>query len=478
MGAHASWLGWPPLVLAQITPDTTLGAESSVVTPDAIVGGDPADLIEGGALRGSNVFHSFIDFNVAESQRVYFANPNGIENIVSRVTGGNVSNIFGTLGVDGAANLFLLNPNGILFGPNAQLDVAGSFSASTGDRFSYLDGSEFSAVNPNDAPLVTVNITPGVQFGADAPDALILNQGNLVAGQDLTLQAGAVNSSGTLTANNGQVWVEAVAGDVSVQAIAADSANVVASNNVMLEESRLVTAGDLLIQADSTVRVRDSADNPVQVWADGDLTLQGNQGIDILALNHPERPFQSTGNLSLVSDGAVSGDAHFASGGGFSILDLAGNPGTFISLYDPIISAQTDVVFGNYIGTSLLVESTGSITAGDITINGPDTLIPISCGTDCVLLHTTPAVILRSGLATLAHAPSDPTDATTYTANAGYIDGGGAVSSVNGGAVQADLSGLSHGATGPNFQQQTPAPPHQASRSATSPLRIPPRTKA
>jgi filamentous hemagglutinin family protein len=307
MGAHASWLGWPPLVLAQITPDTTLGAESSVVTPDAIVGGDPADLIEGGALRGSNVFHSFIDFNVAESQRVYFANPNGIENIVSRVTGGNVSNIFGTLGVDGAANLFLLNPNGILFGPNAQLDVAGSFSASTGDRFSYLDGSEFSAVNPNDAPLVTVNITPGVQFGADAPDALILNQGNLVAGQDLTLQAGAVNSSGTLTANNGQVWVEAVAGDVSVQAIAAESATVVASNNVILEESRLVTAGDLLIQADKTVRVRDSADNPVQVWADGDLTLQGNQGIDILALNHPETPFQSTGNLSLVSDGAVSG---------------------------------------------------------------------------------------------------------------------------------------------------------------------------
>jgi filamentous hemagglutinin family protein len=124
--------------LAQITPDTTLGAESSIVTPDAIVGGNPADLIEGGALRGSNVFHSFIDFNVAESQRVYFANPNGINNIVSRVTGGNVSNIFGTLGVDGAANLFLLNPNGILFGPNAQLDVAGSFSASTGDRFSAI----------------------------------------------------------------------------------------------------------------------------------------------------------------------------------------------------------------------------------------------------------------------------------------------------------------------------------------------------
>jgi filamentous hemagglutinin family protein len=165
MGAHASWLGWPPLVLAQITPDTTLGAESSVVTPDAIVGGDPADLIEGGALRGSNVFHSFIDFNVAESQRVYFANPNGINNIVSRVTGGNVSNIFGTLGVDGAANLFLLNPNGILFGPNAQLDVAGSFSASTGDRFSYLDGSEFSAITLTMRPWSRSTLRQGYSSG-------------------------------------------------------------------------------------------------------------------------------------------------------------------------------------------------------------------------------------------------------------------------------------------------------------------------
>jgi filamentous hemagglutinin family protein len=194
--------------LAQITPDTTLGAESSIVTPDAIVGGNPADLIEGGALRGSNVFHSFIDFNVAESQRVYFANPNGINNIVSRVTGGNVSNIFGTLGVDGAANLFLLNPNGILFGPNAQLDVAGSFSASTGDRFSYLDGSEFNAVNPNDAPLVTVNITPGVQL-VDVPQGDILNAADLEvgAGQTLALLGNTVINSGDLTAAGGTVQV-------------------------------------------------------------------------------------------------------------------------------------------------------------------------------------------------------------------------------------------------------------------------------
>ncbi|NEP61821.1 MAG: filamentous hemagglutinin N-terminal domain-containing protein, partial [Symploca sp. SIO2G7] len=90
-------------VLAQITPDTTLGSESSRVTPNVEVRGALADLIEGGAGRGANQFHSFSEFNVQELQRVYFANPVGIENILTRVTGANPSYIGGTLGVDGGA---------------------------------------------------------------------------------------------------------------------------------------------------------------------------------------------------------------------------------------------------------------------------------------------------------------------------------------------------------------------------------------
>ena len=95
---------------AQITPDSSLGTESSIVIPNVNVQGSLADLIEGGAIRDVNLFHSFSDFNVGDLQRVYFANPTGIENIFSRVTGGNISNILGTLGVDGGANLFFLNP--------------------------------------------------------------------------------------------------------------------------------------------------------------------------------------------------------------------------------------------------------------------------------------------------------------------------------------------------------------------------------
>ncbi|HEY9600827.1 MAG TPA: filamentous hemagglutinin N-terminal domain-containing protein, partial [Allocoleopsis sp.] len=111
--------------LAQtIVPDTTLGIERSVVTSGVDLGGVLGERIEGGAVRGTNLFHSFSQFNVGELQRAYFANPSGIINILSRVTGNNPSNILGTLGVTGGnANLFLINPNGIIFGPNAKLDI-------------------------------------------------------------------------------------------------------------------------------------------------------------------------------------------------------------------------------------------------------------------------------------------------------------------------------------------------------------------
>ncbi|MCC5661513.1 filamentous hemagglutinin N-terminal domain-containing protein [Nostoc sp. XA010] len=152
--------------LAQITPDGTLGDRSSIITPDVNIKGLPADRIDGGAVRGANLFHSFQEFNVGELQRVYFANPTGISNILTRVTGSNVSNILGTLGVDGGANLFFLNPNGILFGNNSRLDVAGSFVGTTANSFVFGNGLEFSATNPQTpSPLLTVK-----------PSALFFNQ--------------------------------------------------------------------------------------------------------------------------------------------------------------------------------------------------------------------------------------------------------------------------------------------------------------
>ena len=190
------------VAIAQITPDATLGAESTVVTPI-----NPSrDQIEGGAIRGANLFHSFREFNIGAGREVYFANPAGIENILTRVTGSTRSEILGTLGVSGNANLFLINPNGIVFGSNARLDMRGSFLASTASSFKFADGIEFSATNPQAPPLLTINVPIGLQFGVGAgaiatnvdlnPDPVSFNvePGRTLAlvGGDLRLQGGTI----------------------------------------------------------------------------------------------------------------------------------------------------------------------------------------------------------------------------------------------------------------------------------------------
>jgi len=197
-------------------------------------------------------------------------------------------------------------------------------------------------------------------------------------------------------------------GDVAARDVTARTATLSAARNLVLVESQLQTTGDLTLQAQNTLIARDSVAQPFLARAGGNLHIQGNQSIDILALNHPQQtPFQSNGNLTLVSDGTISGDAHFASRGNFSILNLSGNPGIFVSLYDPIISSSGDVVFGNYTGVALKVEALGSITAGNIRITGPDTTLS-GTDPDLPLLTSSPALILRAGLDTLDNPPNIP----------------------------------------------------------------------
>jgi filamentous hemagglutinin family protein len=195
-------LGAIPRTQAQLIPDNTLGNESSIVTPQGV-----RDLIEGGAIRGSNLFHSFSEFNIGNNQQVYFDNPSGITDILTRITGNNVSNIQGTLGVAGTANLFLINPNGILFSSNSRLDISGSFVASTSAGIRLGQEGIFSATQPQTSTLLAIQ--PGVLF-ADAQrqhQAAIQNQGNLTVGtgQRLTLQGDTVTNIGSLTAAGGTI---------------------------------------------------------------------------------------------------------------------------------------------------------------------------------------------------------------------------------------------------------------------------------
>ncbi|MBD2692073.1 beta strand repeat-containing protein [Anabaena catenula] len=177
-----------PVVLAQIKPDTTLGNEASLVKPKVDIKGAIGDFIDGGAVRGANLFHSFREFSIGDGQRVYFSNPTGVENILTRVTGNNRSDILGTLGILGNANLFLINPKGIFFGENAKLDIAGSFVASTANGVQFDNQGFFSASNPEKIPLLSVN-----------PSALFFNQIGAASIESRSVAATGLDRSGEQT---------------------------------------------------------------------------------------------------------------------------------------------------------------------------------------------------------------------------------------------------------------------------------------
>lgn len=221
IGLVSIGMGMP--ALAQITPDNSLGAERSEVNRNATVQGRRVNRIEGGARRGANLFHSFSEFNVNKGQRVYFANPSGVENILGRVTGNDISEILGTLGVDGTANLFLLNPNGIVFGDTARLDVQGSFIASTANSLLFEQNFAFSAVNPEAPPLLTVSAPIGLQFGSQpgaisSQAVLEVNpeRSLILAGGELSLDNSLVQIRSSIRGRGGRIDLAAMAGEGTV----------------------------------------------------------------------------------------------------------------------------------------------------------------------------------------------------------------------------------------------------------------------
>ncbi|MDB9527529.1 filamentous hemagglutinin N-terminal domain-containing protein [Oscillatoria sp. CS-180] len=334
---------WSSTAIAQVQPDTTLGPEQSTIieAPERL-------RLEGGAARGTVLFHSFSDFNVAAGQQVYFANPDSITDILMRVTGDQASGIFGTLGVEGAANLTLINPNGILFGETAELDLVGSFAATTADSV-WVEDYLFSAVQPEAPPLLTLSVVPGIQFGANSRDRTIDNRAALTVGdqQSLILQGGTLNNTGILTAPGGQIALtgdvvntpgtlrtassDGNGGAVTVSALgettlgSVDSRglrgiggdiDVTSQNRSMTVNGNLQTdgneqAGNMTLVAPGQIAI-DGDLTADAVGPAGDITLQAGED---LALRSPE-PLFSRGNLR--SQGSVSGAISLSSGGTLS----------------------------------------------------------------------------------------------------------------------------------------------------------------
>jgi len=459
-------LGILPSQAQPITPATD--ATGTSVSPN----GNRYD-ITGGSLSGdnANLFHSFSQFGLDAGQVANFISQPNIQNIFSRVVGGNVSRINGLIQVTGGnSNLFLMNPAGIIFGSNASLNVPASFTATTATGIGF-GGGRFNAIGSSD--YTSLVGTPNAFAFTTLQPGAIINSGNLgINSGSLTLLGGTVVSTGQLSApsgqitlaavpgqslvrliqqgqllslevtpladsqtppgtgilpvvalpqlltggsgsnatglrvnNNGQVeltgsGVPVVNGDVVAKSVTAQTATLSSTRNLTLVESQLLTTGDLNLQAQATLFVRDSVENLFNAQAGGNLYIQGNQGIDILALNHVQPAFRSGGNLSLAtnSDNGISADANFSSGGNFSILNLSsGGPGNFFSFDDPIIRSNGNVSFGDYTGASLKIVATGSVSTGNIDITRPSVVTSIPANDpDFIALTTKRSLIINA----------------------------------------------------------------------------------
>jgi filamentous hemagglutinin family protein len=258
-----------------VVPDATLGNEGSIVESRP-----GFDAIKGGATRGTGLFHSFSEFNVGDRGSVEFVARPEIQNIFARVTGGNVSNILGAIGTaiekgDGTlgsttANLFLLNPNGIVFGPNARLNLGGSFLATTASSFRFGGDQSFSTVNPQNAPLLTVSAPIGLQFGQRVGGIEVkgatLTRSSI--GQSLALVGGNVNISNSTIQNLG-------GGQIEIGAIGSDAQIALTSglNGIELIYPDKLELKDIAL-SNSTVQTV-IANLPARTTAFGDLKIRG-----------------------------------------------------------------------------------------------------------------------------------------------------------------------------------------------------------
>jgi filamentous hemagglutinin family protein len=214
-------LGWNLPIAAQVAPDGSLS--TTVTSTD-----NRNFVIENGDRTGSNLFHSFREFSVPTGGSATFNNAIDVQNIFGRVTGGSVSNIDGLIRANGRANLFLLNPNGIVLGSNAQLFIGGSFIGSTANRLRFSDGTIFDTSTAS-APTLTVSVPAGLQFG-NRSQIQVNGSGNqeivpttkfglaVAPGQTFALVGGAVTfDGGVATAAAGRLEVGAVSqGEVQI----------------------------------------------------------------------------------------------------------------------------------------------------------------------------------------------------------------------------------------------------------------------
>ena len=361
-------------VLAQsnIVPDETLGNEKSRVVP--FEGNNAIDIIQGGAIRDSNLFHSFKEFNIGEGRGAYFFSPNAeIQNILTRVTGSNRSEILGTLGTFGNSqpNLFLINPNGIVFGENASLDVGGSFVATTANGIEFGEQGLFSASNPETPRLLNVspsalffnavNNQAGIQNNSTAPagtnPAGIEAFGLRVAdGKSLLLVGGNVSmDGGELNAYGGRVELGGLAAPGNVNLL-------FEGDNLKLGFPENVTRADVSLTNQAFVFVEANGGGDIAVNARNLDILQGSQ------------LFAGIGQ-GLGTPDAVAGDITLNATGDIKVAGAGSRVGNIVSFDSQGNGGNITINSGSLLlqdGAELRASTYGKGDAGNVQVKAKD----------------------------------------------------------------------------------------------------------
>ncbi|BAP56235.1 large exoprotein containing haemagglutination activity domain [Thioploca ingrica] len=243
---------------AEIILDGTLGFKDALTGPNYLL---DAQL---GKQVGANLFHSFSEFNLNADESITFSGPENINNIINRVTGGNPSNINGGLySTIPNADIYFLNPFGVVFGPNATLNIPGSFHVSTADILYLQEGGKFDATKPSNSLLTSA-----------APSAF----GFLTnSSADLSIQGSklSISPQNTLSIIGGQVKVD----QAQVEAFSGrlNLASIVGEGQVVPEVDGLTSVGERgnLTVTDSQLNVSGEAGGTVYIRA-GRLVLDNS----------------------------------------------------------------------------------------------------------------------------------------------------------------------------------------------------------
>ncbi len=295
------------------------------------VSGGPNFTISGGTIRpngsGSNLFHSFSQFNIGAGQSATFSGAAGTRNVLARVTGGSASQINGALRCDIAgANLFLMNRAGIVFGPGASLDVSGNLAATTADVLFLSDGGRFPGViSPNDSLITGAD---PARFGFLAANAsgvgdITLTDTELAVptGQTLTLVGDRVSLiRSQIDGTNGSIAIASAGSLAKFTLISADPASL-ATTEFARPGIAIQPSGSVIVSNHSTLSIRDNPTGRIVIRA-GRLEIKRASRIDAIAEDSGGGAINVLANVIQLGPGGVisAGTQGQGDGGGISMI--------------------------------------------------------------------------------------------------------------------------------------------------------------